>query len=71
MQVAVETRSKEKAAGQVGAQDGEAGTNEVKEDTNLKLVYQLDNKSKNYDSNADEHRINEHMLKSELVDTCG
>ena len=71
MQVAVETRSKEKAAGQVGAQDGEASTNEVKEDTNLKLLYQLDNKSKNYDSNADEHRINEHMLKSELVDTCG
>jgi len=37
----------------------------------MKLVYQLDHESQNYDTNAVEHRVREHCLKSELVDTCG
>lgn len=37
----------------------------------MKLMYQLDEGSANYDENAVEHRIKEHSLKTELVDTCG
>lgn len=40
-------------------------------DANLKLVYELEQDSHNYDANAVEHRVKEHCLKSELVDTCG
>ena len=40
-------------------------------EANMKLVYQLDVGSQNYDDNAVEHRIHEHYLKTDLVDTCG
>ena len=43
----------------------------VKEETSLKLVYELEHGSQNYDANAVEHRITEHCLKTELVDICG
>ena len=37
----------------------------------MRLVFELDQASNNYDANAVEHRVKEHCLKSELVDTCG
>ena len=40
----------------------------VKEEANIRLTYKLDGDSSNYDKNADEHRITEHMLLSEVVD---
>ena len=40
----------------------------VKEEANIRLKYQLDSESSNYDKNADEHRITEHTLVSEVVD---
>lgn len=42
-----------------------------KVDTNLKFVYELASDGQNYDVNAVEHRVKQHVLKSEIVDTCG
>jgi len=36
----------------------------------LKFSYKLNTQSDNYDANAVEHRIKQHSLVSEIVDTC-
>ncbi len=38
--------------------DGDEDSNVVKETANLNMYYELDVGSKNYDSNAVEHRVN-------------
>ena len=48
---------------QIKMEEGEdAGVK--KEGTNMKLVYELDQSSKNYDTNAVEHRIRQHSLQT-------
>ena len=81
--VAIESRLKPEDAANLGFKESKAhdksmpeGTggesNVVKEPTCLKLTYDLKTGStQNYDSNAMEHRIRQHVLKSQLVDTCG
>ena len=77
VQVAVETRTIAGQDGTVKAAAAQAGGEDAadlavsREATNLKLVYELDRDSQNYDANAVEHRVQEHCLKTELVDTCG
>ena len=36
----------------------------------MRLTYRLDSKSDNYDRNAVEHRISDHVMVSEVVDLC-
>lgn len=51
--------------------EGVSDSTITKEAMNLNLVYDLDVGSQNYDSNAVEHRVRQHSLKTEIVDTCG
>lgn len=83
MNIAIESRLKKDTAnnptgakqhdmGLVPGSADDEGSNIIKESTCLKLSYDLKTgAAHNYDSNAMEHRIRQHVLKSELVDTCG
>lgn len=72
MQVAVESRKKEPASDKSIKFENMGGETQFdKLDTNLKFVYELDTEGQNYDVNAVEHRVKQHVLKSEIVDTCG